>query len=140
MKKILVLLMIICVGFAGCAPTQVIASKAMEEGLTHAHKVYVNTSDMTKQLILNYGSEQILKAAATDDEEAIKKAIQSMYDSMQDIGYLNIQWERTRSLLRTPQEYIWSQKHFLSILYKDLREAKKRADAKRDAELSVNSP
>lgn len=134
MKKILILMvsLLLC---TGCSQTQLGAAQAMEDGLNHAHKVYVNTSDMTKQFILNSGAAQAAKAAAAGDVAAAHASIQFVFDSMQNLGYLNVQWERARALLRTPQEYIWARKHIFQILNSDLKEAKKRADDKRKAEL-----
>ena len=122
----------------GCSRTQIVAAKAMEEGLNHAHQVYVNTSDMTKQFILNDGAAKAALAAQAGDVAAAHAAIQEVFDNMQNLGYLNIQWERARALLRTPQEYIWSRRSIFSILHSDLKKAKKRADEKRSEELKSN--
>ena len=130
-----ILLLLITVSLGGCSQAQIVASQAMEDGLNHAHVVYVNTSDMTKQLILNSGAQKASDAAQAGDVVAAQAAVQYVFDHMQNLGYLNIQWERTRSLLRTPQEYIWSREHILAILHRDLVEAKDRADAKREAEM-----
>jgi len=134
-KKIIPFVALLLLVGTGCSQTQLVASQAMEDGLNHAHKVYVNTSDMAKQLILNNGADKAAAAAQAGNIQEAHAAIQFVFDHMQNLGYLNIQWERARALLRTPQEYIWSRKHILQILHSDLEEAKSRADGKRSDEM-----
>ena len=133
--KIFITLILILISASGCSQSQLIAAQSMENGLNHAHVVYVNTSDMAKQLILNSGAYKAKKAAEDGNVEAAQASVQYVFDYMQNLSYLNIQWERSRALLRTPQEYIWSRRHILSIVHDDIQQIKKRMDAKQEAEL-----
>jgi len=112
--------------FSGCAGTQPFAAQSMEAGLNHQHAVFNNVADKFAQTVLNYAAHRAAIAAENGDPEEAQKVIQDLFDEMDELGYLQIQWERGRSLLRTPQEFIWSKKSIFNILWSDWKKAEKR--------------
>jgi len=113
----------------GCQATQPIAAKAMDTGLRHQDKVFTNLADKHAQLVLNYGAEQAVDAVENSDTTAAQGAVKYVFDEMNELSWLKVQWERGRTLLRTPQEYIWSQKPFYWILWDEWKAAEQEVNA-----------
>lgn len=126
-KKIGIISVTLLIAFVtvGCSSTQPIAAAAMDAGLKHQDKVFVNMTDKYCQAVLNEGSER----AKTDGPAAVKYT----FDEMNDVAWLKVQWERGRTLLRTPQEYIWGQKPFFKIVMDEWKAAEQEVEAKTPA-------
>jgi len=126
----IVSLLILPLFLLGCEATQPLAASAMDAGLKHQHKVFTNLADKQAQIVLNYGAEKAATAASESDATKAQGAVKYVFDEMNDLAWLKVQWERGRALLRTPQEYIWGQKPFLKLMWEEWQEAEKQVDAK----------
>lgn len=122
-------ILLVCVLFvSGCSPTQKIAAEAMQRGIDTEHTIVVDLSTLAKQSILNRFAAEAKLAAAAGDESAAQKVVERLVTEWDRIGWLEIQHERARSMVRIGQVYIWSQKGIFTIIKEEWDEAKKTAD------------
>lgn len=124
----LILLLVLPFMLMGCSATQPIAAKAMEEGLAQQDRVFNNTYNKLAQMILNQGSVMAENAVTDSNTNGAEEAVDLMFVEMKELAYLQVQWERGRALLRTPQEYIWSQRPFWQIMRDEWKAAEKEVD------------
>lgn len=109
----------------GCtAPTQPIASKSLSEGINQAHSVFYDMSRIARQEILNSGAADAAKYAKEGNAEQAQLVVKRVFDQMNNVDWLHIQWERSRALVRIGQEFIWGQKGILDIVVDDWEKAK----------------
>ncbi|KKM63990.1 hypothetical protein LCGC14_1505930 [marine sediment metagenome] len=119
----------ICLMFVvGCTtPTQRIASQSLQRGVDQQHTVFYDMSRIARQELLNAGAAAAVIAAENQDATAAQAVVKEVFDKMNNIDWLHIQWERSRTLVRMGQQYIWSQQGVFDILKKEWEEAAKRA-------------
>lgn len=111
-------------------PTQRIATQALDKGTKHAHTVFYDMSKIARQKVLNEAAASAKTAVRNGSEQEAEVAIKTLFDDMQTIDFLHVQWERARVLLRVGQQYVAEQEGVLDILSKELDEAKKEIEAK----------
>ena len=112
----------------GCTtPTQRIASQSLQRGVDQQHTVFYDMSRIARQELLNAGAAAAVIAAENQDATAAQAVVKEVFDKMNNIDWLHIQWERSRTLVRMGQQYIWSQQGVFDILKKEWEEAAKRA-------------
>jgi len=130
-KKILIPVMFMSFLLVGCtSPTQRLAAKSLSEGVDQSHSVFYDMSRIARQKILNAGAIAAADAAAAGDTARAQAVVKDVFDQMNTIDWLHIQWERSRALIRIGQSYIWEQKGVLDILIKELRQSKANYEQK----------
>jgi len=134
-KKLIAIFMI--VPLLGCTtPSQPIASKALSEGINQAHSVFYDMSRIARQEVLNAGAEAVAQAAEAQDPVAAQMVLKSVFDKMNKIDWLHVQWERSRAFVRIGQSFVWGQKGLFDILIKEWDKAKENYDKKKAEEPS----
>lgn len=111
------------------APTQRIASVAIQRGVEQEHNIINDLSVIAKQSAVDKGVAEARAAAIAGDADAAQSAVEKAVTQFDKIGWLQIQHERARSLIRFGQVYIWSQKGIFDLMVDEFKEAKNRANS-----------
>ncbi len=131
MKKVIWFVIPILVVLIGCTtPTQYIAANSLERGVDQTANIVSDLSTMAKQYAVDMGVAEARLAATAGDADAAQVAVQKAVSQFDKIGWLQIQFERSRSLIRVGQRFVWSQKGVFDILISEYEEAKNRSDKK----------
>lgn len=118
------------VAFAGCtAPTQRIAADAIQRGVNQEHSIVQDLSTMAKQSAVDTGVASARVAAASGNADGAQAAVEKVANDFEKVGWLQIQHERARNMIRFGQMYVWSQQGIFDLMVKDLKTAKQNADA-----------
>lgn len=143
MKKntILILTFAGLVALAGCTdPTQPIASEAISRGVAGDDRVVEDLSTIAKQYAVDKGVASARAVAASGKGDEAQGAVESTANAFETVGWLQIQHERNRALIRVGQTYVYSQKGIANILVDEAKQAKKNADAAKAAKDSPAKP
>lgn len=115
----------------GCTmPTQKIAAQSLEQGANHAHTVFYDMSRIARQSILDQGAASAVKAVQDQSTDGAQQAVKRVFDDMNKVDYLHVQWERARALIRVGQQYVWEQEGIVNVMIDEFEQAKKEVDAK----------
>jgi len=116
---------------AGCtAPTQPIAAESLRIGIQQEHTVVTDLANIAKQSAVDQGVAKARAAAEQSNPDSAQSAVEEAVTQFDKVGWLLIQHERARSMLRFGQMYVWSQKGVFDIIVDDFKEAKQRSDSK----------
>lgn len=135
MKKIWIVSAVLFTLLAvGCtSPSQKLAAVSMDRGMNHIADIEYDMSTLAKQQTLDLGVAQVRAAAQAGDEEGAEAALTQSFNTLNKIGWLQVEFEKAKSHMRLSQIYISSQQGVLDLLYKDFKKAKAAADAADDA-------
>lgn len=115
----------------GCtAPTQKIATVAMQRGMDHTYTIVDDLANIAKQSALDIGAIEVREAVRSSSEPEAVNAVKKSFNQCNKINWLQIQNEKARAELRLAQMYIWSQEGILDIMYDEFKSAKEESDAK----------
>lgn len=129
MKKFTIVVLSLLPCFMGCtAPSQRVAADALQRGVDQEHSIVSDLSTIAKQSAVDNGVAEARTAAANGNADAAQAAVEKAVSQFDKIGWLQIQHERARSMIRVAQTYIWSQKGIFDIMVKEFEEAKNRAE------------
>lgn len=133
MKRLINLAIVSCLLITGCtSATQPFAVKAMERHLDQEQTIIYDLTRKGEQLSLDKAAAEMTVAVKSGDEKAAHKILESTANDMRLFGWYKVQAERSRSMARVAQTYIWSQKGILNILADEWSEAKAQSDKKLD--------
>lgn len=129
MKKIWIVGAIVALLTVGCtSPTQKLAAVAMDRGMNHIADIEHDMSTLAKQQTLDLGVAEVKAAASASDPVAAEAALTKSFNTLNKIGWLQIEFEKAKSYIRLSQIYISSQQGVLDLLYRDFQKAKAAAD------------
>jgi hypothetical protein len=135
MKKFLIMPLVALLLLSGCTmPTQKIAVQALDKGTKHSHTVFYDMSRIARQGVLDQGAVSAATAAENQDPQAAQAAVKKVFDDMNKIDFLHIQWERSRALIRLGQQYVWEQEGIVNILTDEFSTAKEKVENKDNSE------
>lgn len=121
--------LICCVFVAGCTlPSQRVADQEMSLGTRQADAVYRDMGRLARQSILDKAAADAAVAATAGSSEDARAVVQSLFDTMNHIAWLDVQWERARAVLRDAHGYIMEQQGILSLYAAEWKEAKKKME------------
>lgn len=119
----------------GCtSPTQPIAERALDAGTKQEHTIISDLAAIAKQSAVDKGVADAIAAVKNQDVDAAKTAVENAVTQFDKIGWLQIQHERARALLRMGQTFVWSQEGIFDIMIGEFQESKKRSDNKDNTE------
>jgi len=98
------------------APTQPIAAQAMSIAIAQEQRIVTDLSNIAKQKTVDCAVSQVRDAVGDQDPDAAQKAVEKAVSEFDKIGWLLIQHERTKSVLRISQQFVWGQKGIIDIL------------------------
>lgn len=113
----------------GCtSPTQPIAADALSRGVSGFNKTFDDMGRVAKQEILNSTAGKVNSAVEKQDPKSAAAALREGFNKRDDIEWLYIQKERSMSLIRIGQEFVWAQKGILNIMWDDWQKAKENTE------------
>lgn len=127
MKKLTVLSVFIpFLFFIGCTmPSQRVAAQALELSIEHDTAITNEFANMSKQMAVDVQTMKVKIAVRNKDEEGAVAAIEQTANYFDMISYLELQSEKSKSLKRIAQSYIWEQAGIFDLIYDDFQATKK---------------
>lgn len=113
---------------AGCTtPSQKIASVSLERGMDQIADIKDDLSTLAKQQTLDLGVAKVRSAAAAGDKDLAESVLTESFNTLNRIGWLEIEFEKAKSYFRIGQIYIASQKGAMDLLYEDVKQVQEDA-------------
>lgn len=126
MKKLLILVLL-CAGSC-TAPTQPIASSALDRGVHQQITIVDDLLTSARQAATEQAVAEARAAAMSQSPDAAQAAVQKALTEFDKLTWLQIQHERALTLIRVGQRFVWSQKGIFDIWSDELSTAKKNVD------------
>jgi hypothetical protein len=129
-KKSVLVISIFSLFVIGCtSPSQKLAAVALDRGMGHMSTIEYDLVTLAKQQVLDLSAIEIKNAIVDQDEVGALAALEKSFNTLNKIGWLQIEFEKAKSYVRLSGMYISSQQGVLDLLYKDFQKAKAAADA-----------
>ncbi len=110
---------------SGCGQFRNATIASMELASETNRAVVTDLSTIGKQQALNNAAAKIELAQDTADRQ---KVLEDMANTLEKIGWLQIQHERAESLNRMAKIYVWSRESWLSLFVREIQEARVEAE------------